>query len=584
MTLAACTAMIMLVGLAGAGAGSTLAAASPKHIAKPSAVILQGDDGSVINATTSKGAGAQTVSGTISWNRSINTALPGYPTCTINSFTATEQGTIQLSNLPVTSAESEYTVPYSASFSYSDDQGPDPNDPNESQSQCVGWDDTSGSWSGSGTVTVVVQAGYNVPYPAVIVQAFDYSELTGTETQLDPRFPACTSPTWTPQIYSAQSGVGPYTYELTNGSFSGSQPMDEADLDAANCNDNVRGYFFDVDPPVTVTVNLNETQGADLSLKVTRNVPVVLNGQVARYTIALQNLGPAPATGVVVTGTLAQYLTMYTRATIGSSQCTTGSTFTCDLATMAVGATVPITFRAVGIGNSQGPAQGDIAVNVSSTSTDPKSKNNLVDQTITANSPAVSASLPSDPTLPDSTNDNSGVTSVPGAPAASPKLLGVPTTGSLVNPAAHNTLPSDCAAGLKSVPIGNGSYNGCSRLFCGADGTGSGDGFGGVRVDAWESGHSGINEFQVTYALWDDQNGWEDSGLPHYTDTSYVVANNSGTNWYVAYHQFDFSDVDTGDAYRVAYEVQWLHKGHVLTSTLASTGWRWDPNATCIAS
>lgn len=97
--------------------------------------------------------------------------------------------------------------------------------------------------------------------------------------------------------------------------------------------------------------DIGEELETDLALAKTVNLPVVLLGDNAVFTLTVTNDGPSPATGVTVTDTLPAGLT-FVSATPTQGSCSGSATVTCVLGTLAPAGTATVTIAAGGIAGS----------------------------------------------------------------------------------------------------------------------------------------------------------------------------------------------------------------------------------------
>ena len=132
----------------------------------------------------------------------------------------------------------------------------------------------------------------------------------------------------------------------------------------------------------STTVNTPQPIGADLSLGKTDSPDPVLAGNNLTYTIPVTNNGPDPATGVVVTDTLAAEVT-FVSATPSQGSCSESSgTVTCNLDDLANGGSATVTIVVTPVA---GCALNNTA-SVASDLPDPNLDNNSATQSTTVNS------------------------------------------------------------------------------------------------------------------------------------------------------------------------------------------------------
>ncbi len=129
----------------------------------------------------------------------------------------------------------------------------------------------------------------------------------------------------------------------------------------------------------TTTLAVPVVRRADLRTIKTSNVDVLVAGGAIEYTVLVQNLGPSNASSVVVTDQLPPALTLRSAAvTSGAGTCTDdGTTVTCDVDALAVGASSTITIVADA---DPALAQGTLIANsaaAAAAETDPAPTNNV---------------------------------------------------------------------------------------------------------------------------------------------------------------------------------------------------------------
>ncbi|WP_217181110.1 CARDB domain-containing protein [Streptomyces sp. AC495_CC817] len=128
------------------------------------------------------------------------------------------------------------------------------------------------------------------------------------------------------------------------------------------------------------TSTSNETQtpvnaAADLAITKTLDTSPLVAGRPATFTITVTNNGPQTGTGVSVTDAVPAGLSV-TQVTPSQGSCTTGSTVSCAMGSLAVGATATITVTGtVSASMNPGSALTNTA-SVSGTLTDPNPGNN----------------------------------------------------------------------------------------------------------------------------------------------------------------------------------------------------------------
>ena len=140
--------------------------------------------------------------------------------------------------------------------------------------------------------------------------------------------------------------------------------------------------------------NINLIAGnADLSITKTAGPPPYVTSGTVTYTIVVTNGGPGSATNVVTTDVLPAGVT-FVSATPTQGSCNGTSTVTCNLGTLANGATATISLQ-VTLSSTPGPVSN--TATVSGSTTDPNPANNSSTSTITtvpaANLPAASPML-----------------------------------------------------------------------------------------------------------------------------------------------------------------------------------------------
>jgi uncharacterized repeat protein (TIGR01451 family) len=120
----------------------------------------------------------------------------------------------------------------------------------------------------------------------------------------------------------------------------------------------------------------------DLMLTMTDSPDPVQTGQNLTYTLTVQNTGTAPASNVVVTDTLPGGVT-FGSATSSQGSCAGTTTVTCNLGSLAGGATATVTIVV------QPTANGTLTntAQVSMTEADPTPANNTATATTTVGSP-----------------------------------------------------------------------------------------------------------------------------------------------------------------------------------------------------
>lgn len=140
----------------------------------------------------------------------------------------------------------------------------------------------------------------------------------------------------------------------------------------------------------TATDNTNIRAVADLQVTLDPVAPSYAAGTEASYTLTVSNLGPGDAQGVVVTGAVPPGLTPVAGSTQGVCV-VSGGTVTCDLGTVAAGATLPvITLRAI-VNSSTLPGTVSGSAQIGSTTADSNTANNSDDAVITVTAAAALA-------------------------------------------------------------------------------------------------------------------------------------------------------------------------------------------------
>ncbi|MFP5254087.1 MAG: DUF11 domain-containing protein, partial [Actinomycetes bacterium] len=111
---------------------------------------------------------------------------------------------------------------------------------------------------------------------------------------------------------------------------------------------------------VTITVTAPEPPAegtADLSVDITDSPDPVGSDGLVTYTLVVTNEGPDPAAGASLLGHLYGYRSVLVAATTSAGSCEVAEAkrrFSCELGTIASGATVTITVEAKASGGSRG--------------------------------------------------------------------------------------------------------------------------------------------------------------------------------------------------------------------------------------
>jgi uncharacterized repeat protein (TIGR01451 family) len=127
----------------------------------------------------------------------------------------------------------------------------------------------------------------------------------------------------------------------------------------------------------TGTVPVNVSVAADVAVSKTVTPSVLVAGQPVTYTIDVTNNGPSMATGVALSDPMPTGITAtaVTATAMTGTGCVLGGTVTCDIGTLAAGATVTVTIT----GSVSAAATSGTSINTASittTSADPVSGNN----------------------------------------------------------------------------------------------------------------------------------------------------------------------------------------------------------------
>ena len=126
--------------------------------------------------------------------------------------------------------------------------------------------------------------------------------------------------------------------------------------------------------------------GVDLAITKTASAPVVAVGQPLDYTLVVTNNGPGTATGVVVTDPLPAAFTLLTASSTQGS-CSGTTTVTCNVGTMANGASVTITIH--GTANGTGSLSNTATVSANETDGTPANNSSTAGSSAVANIPAI---------------------------------------------------------------------------------------------------------------------------------------------------------------------------------------------------
>lgn len=118
---------------------------------------------------------------------------------------------------------------------------------------------------------------------------------------------------------------------------------------------------------------LGAASGADVSITKTANATTAAQGTLVTFTLAVSNAGPAGATGVAVTDSLPAGLTLQSASASQGTCVTTGNSVTCQVGSLAAGASSSITLVTLATGT---PGTVTNTATVSSTSADPNAANN----------------------------------------------------------------------------------------------------------------------------------------------------------------------------------------------------------------
>ena len=135
----------------------------------------------------------------------------------------------------------------------------------------------------------------------------------------------------------------------------------------------------------TASVTVDVTQNADLGVTITGSPDPVTPGGTLTYTVGVTNSGPATATGVVVTDTFPDGVTIVSAGGPGWTCTITGQTVTCTEASQPAGMAPPITIVV-----TTPPGSGGLSdtVTVTSATADPNMTNNTATFTSAAGTDA----------------------------------------------------------------------------------------------------------------------------------------------------------------------------------------------------
>lgn len=172
---------------------------------------------------------------------------------------------------------------------------------------------------------------------------------------------------------------------------------------AAGASTGVSGNLTSISPatPLNPTVEATAASvslqcagapGADLEITKTDAPDPVTMGNSLTYTVIVTNGGPSPATGVMVTDTLPAGVT-FVSATSSQGSCSGTSTVTCNLGTLAKGASATVTIIVT-------PTTAGMLTNAASVTgaeTDPNTGNNTITVLTTVNKADTSTAISSSP-------------------------------------------------------------------------------------------------------------------------------------------------------------------------------------------
>jgi uncharacterized repeat protein (TIGR01451 family) len=126
--------------------------------------------------------------------------------------------------------------------------------------------------------------------------------------------------------------------------------------------------------------------GADLAITKIASAPVVAVNQTLDYTLTVVNNGPSTATGIVVTDPLPAAFTLLSASSTQGS-CSGTTTVTCNVGTMANGASVTITIH--GTANSTGSLSNTATVSANETDSVPANNSSTAVSSAVASIPAI---------------------------------------------------------------------------------------------------------------------------------------------------------------------------------------------------
>lgn len=305
-----------------------------------------------------------------------------------------------------------------------------------------------------------------------------------------------------------------------DGTFSGSytvQPSDTKEGFPATGSFKVEVYCIGTqgDTILPQRFDILASQSADTGTTITPSTTVTNDGAVSGYTITVTNPGPSTARDVTVTGEISPNMEIDTPAHIGSSKCSPGSDFSCDLGNLAKGATKHITLQVKAEDASAAATNIVSDVKVTSSTSDPNTGNDSAasDQTIRA--------------------DNAKpVTS----PATSP--LSVTTSQTAPGPVSW-------------------------KPYCGVPGSGNGgEGYLGATLTAQENGQSGTTHFTLDWKLQrqNDDGSWGSyAGDGNYSADSNVFPDDARSFYWTKYHFFTFSLDDDSGTFRLLGRAKFVH-------------------------
>ncbi len=181
------------------------------------------------------------------------------------------------------------------------------------------------------------------------------------------------------EAVAAMTGLGAEVYSLGESSCPGDIEFPPDGGDKTDCATEAPNSGVEKGTPVTFMFGF-VTSSADLAISKTDAPDPVVVGNTVTYTIKVGNNGPDQASGVQVTDTLPAGLQLVS-ATASQGACGGTTTLTCNVGTLAVGATATITV--VGTATAAGPLTN--TATVSAASADPNTANDSASTTTTVN-------------------------------------------------------------------------------------------------------------------------------------------------------------------------------------------------------